>query len=364
MQASPVPADVVSLTDYERHAARTVPAPIWAYVAGAAADGLTRTANRSAWSARDLRARVLKPMQDASTEVTLFGLSLPHPILVAPTAYHRLLHPEGERATALGAAAAGACMVVPTQASIAVEEIAAVTPGPLWFQLYLQPDPEDSLRLVRRAEAAGCRALVVTVDAPITGIRNDEARAGFHLPSGVEAVMLRGMRQAVSRAGPGQSPVFTGLLDTAPGWPEIAALRRLTSLPILLKGITCVEDARLALEHGADGIVVSNHGGRVLDGLPATGEALPEVVAAVAGRLPILVDGGLRRGTDILRARALGADAVLLGLPILAALAIAGPVGVAHAITLLRAELEAAMALTGNRTWSEIGPDTLRPPRP
>lgn len=354
MRQSPVPADVVALADYLRHAEARLPDPIWAYLAGGGADGLTRAENRAAWERIKLRGRVLTDFSGASTRLRLLGLDLDHPILVAPMAFHALAHPEAEAATALGAGAAGAVMVVSTQASRAVEEIAQAAPAPLFFQLYFQTRREDTRALVRRAEAAGCRALVVTVDAPVNGLRNTEQRAGFRLPDGVEAVMLRGMPLPQHRAGPGQSPVFLGLLDHAPRWADILWLRDQTKLPILLKGITSPEDAALALDHGADGIIVSNHGGRTLDTLPATSEILPEIAAEVAGRAPVLVDGGILRGTDILKARALGADAVLVGFPILAALAVAGAVGVAHALTLLRAELEVAMALTGQTSWQGI----------
>lgn len=359
MTQSPVPADVTCLADYERHAAAILPPPIWAYLAGAGADGITQRSNREAWARLKLRGRVLRDLGGASTRLSLLGLDLAHPLIVAPTAFHRLAHPQGEAATALGAGAAEALMVVSTQTSTKIEDIAAAAHGPLWFQLYLQPRRADTERLVRRAEACGCKALVLTVDAPICGIRNDELRAGFRLPEGVEPVLLRDMVQPSHRAGPGQSPVFLGLLDHAPRWEDVLWLRSLTDLPLLLKGITDPQDALLALEHGADGIIVSNHGGRVLDTLPASAELLPEIVAAIRGRVPVLVDGGIRRGTDVLKARALGADAVLLGLPILAALAVAGAVGVVHALTLLRAELEAAMALTGAARWSEVDSNVL-----
>ena len=365
MTGGPIPADAVALADYERHAKARLPAEVWAYVGGAGADGITRAANRSAFDALRLNGRVLADMRGANTRLRLLGADLDHPILLAPTAFHRLLHPEGEAATALGAAATGTGMVVSTQASLPVERIVAASrdaggTAPLWFQLYLQPRREDTLTLIRRAEDAGFTALVVTADASVNGIRNEEARAGFRLPPGVEAVNLRGFAVPSSRAGPGQSPVFMGLLDAAPHWEDIGWLKANTRLPVLLKGIMGAHDAGLALDAGADGVIVSNHGGRTLDTLPASIEVLPEIAEAIAGRVPVLMDGGIRRGTDVLKALALGADAVLIGLPVLCGLAVGGAAGVAHVVTLLRAELEVAMALTGRRDLSAIDRDVIR----
>lgn len=358
-QAGPIPPDAVALADYERHARARLPADVWAYVGGAGADGITRAANRAAFDALRLEGRVLADMRGAHTRLRLLGMDLDHPILVAPTAFHRLLHGEGELATVLGAGAVGSAMVVSCQASVALDRIAAAAHGPLWFQLYMQPRREDTLALVRRAEDAGCRALVVTADAAINGLRNEEARAGFRLPPGVEAVNLRGFAAPASRAGPGQSPVFLGLLDTAPRWSDIAWLKGETRLPVLVKGILSPRDVEPALAAGVDGLIVSNHGGRTLDTLPASIEALPRVAAAVAGRVPVLADGGIRRGTDVLKALALGADAVLTGLPVLCGLAVGGAAGVAHVLTILRTELEVAMTLTGCPTLADIGPGVI-----
>ncbi|MFC6838941.1 alpha-hydroxy acid oxidase [Xanthomonas theicola] len=223
-------------------------------------------------------------------------------------------------------------------------------------QRYLQCERADSVRLLRLAEACGYRAIVVTVDAPVNGIRNAEQRAGF----GVDAVDLRGFRMPRASAGPGQSPVFMGLLDDAPTWQDIRRLRRQTTLPLLLKGIMDGADAQHALDCGIDGIIVSHHGGRTLDTLPASLEGLPDIVQRVAGKVPVLIDGGIRHGTDVVKALALGADAVLIGRPYLYALAVAGPLGVAHLLTLLRAELEVAMTLTSRRTLDEIDAGTIR----
>lgn len=354
MTDKPIPSHVVSLHDYAEQMPSVVSAAVAAYIDGAGADGITRDANRAAWDAMRLEGRVLADLREAETRLTLFGTALDHPLILAPVAFHDLVHPEGEHATALGAAATGTLMTVSTQSGRTLEEIASRSQGRLWFQLYMQPRREDTLRLVRRAEDAGYLALVVTVDAPVNGVRNMEARAGFHLPPGLRAANLDGMARPSVRAEPGRAPTFLGLMDAAPRWEDIVWLRGQTRLPMLLKGIMSPHDARRAVEAGADGVIVSNHGGRALDTLPATAAALPRVAAETAGRVPVLCDGGIRRGTDVLKALALGATAVMVGRPQIHALAVAGAAGVAHMLTLLRAELEVAMALTGRKTLGDI----------
>lgn len=358
----PVPPDIVSAFDYERHARTRLPEDIWAYVAGAGGDGLTQSWNREAFDTLRLTGRVLADMEGASTATSLFGLPLGLPVLLAPVAYQKLVHPDGELAAVLGASAAGVWMCVSTLSSTRIEEIAQAAQTTLLFQLYMLQGREATLRLVRRAEAAGFRALMVTVDAPVNGVRNDEQRAGFRLPAGIGPVNLEDLPGPASRAGPGQSPVFMGLLDHAPIWADIEWLRAQTTLPLLVKGIVSPGDALRAIDAGADGIVVSNHGGRTLDTLPASLDALAAVAAKVDGRVPLLMDGGVRRGTDILKALALGVRAVMVGQPLMHALAVAGPVGVVHLLTILRAELETAMALTGCARIEAIGPDVLWPP--
>lgn len=353
-----IPPDIVSLADYREAAHARIDPAIWAYLDGGGADEHTLNANLSAFSRITLQNRVLQDMRGAHTRLTLFGHQYDHPILIAPTAYHRLAHSEGEHASSLGAAATGTTMIVSAQASMRLEDLAAAPQAPaLWFQLYAQHRREDTLTLIQRAEAAGCHALVLTVDAPVNGIRNHEQRRGFRLPAGIDAVNLLGMAPLPSRMpARGEGPLFgSGLLDHAPRWEDIAWLRTQTTRPLLLKGIMNPLDARQAISEGIDGIIVSNHGGRSLDTLPATIDALPRITEAVHGRIPILVDGGIRRGTDILKALALGAQAVLVGRPILHSLMAAGAPGVAHVIQILRAELEVAMALTGCRTLADIG---------
>ena len=362
-----LPASLVSLRDHETLAHQTLDANALAYFNGGAADEITLNENRQAWQRLRLAPRVLQPLAGGHTRVPLLGRTLAHPILVAPIAHQRLAHPDGERATALAAAALGAGMVLSTQASTPLEDVAGLVlsdanRGPLWFQLYVQPDRTFTRELVQRAEAAGYEALVLTVDAPVSGVRDRERRAGFVLAPGVSAVHLHGLRPTPAiPLQPGQSALFDDLLTHAPTWDDIGWLRSITRLPVVLKGITHPADARLALEHGAAGVVVSNHGGRTLDTMPSTAELLPAVVQAVDGAMPVLVDGGVRRGTDVLKAMALGASAVLVGRPIVHGLANAGAQGVAHVLRLLRDELEVAMALCGCRQLSEAA-SVLYPP--
>ncbi|GAB3369494.1 alpha-hydroxy acid oxidase [Azotobacter armeniacus] len=356
-----IPASIAAVADYEPFARERMSELAWAYMAGGAADELTLRDNCTAFQRLRLRSRALQDLTDGHTRLELFGQRFEQPILLAPVAYQKLAHPEGELATVLAASAVRAGMVVSTQASAALEDIARQAQAPLWFQLYVQPDREFTRELVQRAEAAGYQALVVTVDAPVNGLRNREQRAGFVLPEGVEAVNLHGMRTlppAISRIG--DSVLFGGpLLAAAPTWRDLAWLRSLTHLPVLVKGVMHPEDARRAVAEGIDGIIVSNHGGRTLDTQPATIEVLEEIARAVEGQLPLLLDGGIRRGTDVFKALALGASAVLVGRPYVFGLAAAGAPGVCHVVQLLRAELEVAMALTGCRTLADIGPSLV-----
>lgn len=341
-----IPPHVAALEDYEALARERMSDAAWAYFAGGSGDEWTLRENVTAFGRVPLVPRVLRDLAGANTRVTLFGTELAAPILLAPVAFQKLAHPDGELGTVAAAGALDTAMIVSTQASVALDAIAAEAAAPLWFQLYIQPDRDFTETLVRRAEQAGYRALVVTVDAPVNGLRNREQRAGFALPPGVSAVNLAGMRR-LPPPSPEALLFGTPLMNAAPTWEDLRWLRGLTRLPLLVKGVAAPDDARRALDLGMDGIVVSNHGGRTLDGIPAAVDLLPPVVAAVAGSVPVLVDGGVRRGTDVLRALALGASAVLLGRPYVFALAAAGAPGVAHILRILRAELELAMALTG-----------------
>jgi len=351
-----VPSNIVSLGDHEAWARTRLVDTAWAYFSGGAADEITLRSNKSAWDALLLSPRVLMPLAGGHTRVPLLGHALAHPILLAPVAFQRIAHPDGELATALAAAAQGAGMVLSTQSSVPMEAVAQAMlgkpgHGPLWFQLYMQPDRGVTRALVQRAEAAGFEALVLTVDAPVHGARDRERRVGFRLPAGVRAVHLENPAPPAQAAVP--QSLFNGLLTHAPTWDDVAWLRTQTRLPLLLKGVMHPDDARQGLAAGACGLIVSNHGGRTLDTVPPTAMVLPHIVEAVAGAVPVLVDGGIRRGTDVLKAMVLGASAVLVGRPCVYGLANAGAMGVAHAIRLLRDELEIAMALCGCRTLDQ-----------
>lgn len=357
-----IPPGVVTLADHERHAQTQLDGNAWAYFSGGAGDEITLRANRDAWDQLLLQPRVLRPLAGGHTRVTLLGRTLTHPILLAPVAFQCMAHPDGELATAYAAAAQQAGMVLSTQASILLEDIAQAIGsdplrGPLWFQLYWQRDRASTRELVQRAEQAGFEALVVTVDAATSGARDRERRAGFRLPPGVSAVNLAGLRPAPQPAlQPGQSPLFDSLLVSAPTWDDIAWLQTQTTLPVLLKGVLHPDDARQAAALGLAGVIVSNHGGRTLDTTAASAAVLPRITDAVGGALPVLVDGGIRRGTDVLKALALGASAVLVGRPCVFGLANAGAAGVAHVLRLLRDELEIAMALCGCATLAQASP--------
>lgn len=353
-----IPPQVAALADYEALAREHLSDTAWAYFAGGSGDEWTLRENEAAFQRLKLMPRVLRDLSQADTRTELFGMELAAPVLLAPVAFQKLAHPDGELASAIAAGALDTAMVVSTQASIALEDIAAQAAAPLWFQLYIQPDRAFTEALVRRAETAGYHALVVTVDAPANGLRNREQRAGFALPPGVEAVNLAGMR-SLPPPSPEKLLFGTPLIAAAPSWHDLEWLRGLTSLPILAKGIASPEDARRALDTGLNGIVVSNHGGRMLDGTPAAIDLLPAVVQEVASAAPVLVDGGIRRGADVLRALALGASAVLIGRPYIFALAAVGAPGVAHVLRILRAELELAMALTGCARVASIDQSVL-----
>jgi 4-hydroxymandelate oxidase len=360
-----IPHGIATLADHEALARQHLDDNAWAYFSGGAGDEITLRANRSAWDALPLWPRVLQPLSGGHTRVDLLGRTLAHPILLAPVAFQRLAHPDGELAMAYAAAALGAGIVLSTQASVSLEAVAqAVKPdpgrGPLWFQLYLQHDRGFTQTLAQRAESAGYEALVLTVDAPTSGVRDRERRAGFRLPPGIGPVNLVGLPTPPSpHLQPGQSALFDGLLQHAPTWDDIAWLQSITRLPVLLKGVLHPADARHAVSLGVAGLIISNHGGRTLDTSPSTASVLPRVADAVAGAVPVLVDGGIRRGTDVLKAMALGASAVLVGRPVVWGLANAGAAGVAHVLRLLRDELEIAMALTGCATLADASPALL-----
>lgn len=372
-----IPRDIAAVADYEAYARRQLDDNAWAYLDGAAADELTRVWNRQAFDQLKLMPRVMANVVGGHCRTSLLGREHPSPILLAPIAWQKLFHPDGELATAYAASALNVGMVLSTLANCSIETVAAAGQqggeGPRWFQLYLQPERSLNEELIQRAEAAGYEAIVFTVDAPLNGIRNREQRVGFHLPAGIEAVNLRrplspddqeGFARrkrslAEKRKQRGASTVFDDLMHCAPSWRDLEWLVATTHLPVIIKGILHPDDAVQAVDLGAAGIIVSNHGGRTLDTLPASLDALPAIAQRLHGKVPILLDGGIRRGSDIFKAIALGASAVLIGRAYIYALAAAGPLGIAHVIRLLQDELEATMALCGVASIKQISPSFL-----
>jgi 4-hydroxymandelate oxidase len=351
-----------SLLDFERLAERRLSHMAYEYVAGGAENETTLRENRAAFERLRLHPRVLVDVSGLDTRVTIFGQTLEFPILLAPTAYHKLVHPEGELATVRGARASGATLVVSSFATTSVEDMAREAAGaPLWFQLYAQTDRTFTRDLVSRAEAAGCRALCLTVDSPVVGARNREARSGFALPAGMQRENLKSLGALVAGGAhrPRERQIYSAVLDPRLTWKEVDWLRSVARIPLLLKGVLSPLDAQRAVGAGVDGLIVSNHGGRNLDTVPATLDALPAVAEAVEGRIPLLLDGGVRRGTDVLKALALGARAVLIGRPYLWALAVRGADGVSDVVRILRTELEMAMALSGRATVKDIDRSVL-----
>ncbi|PPK68356.1 alpha-hydroxy acid oxidase [Actinokineospora auranticolor] len=352
--------------DYADLARSCLAADVAGYLNGGAGAEWTLRANESAYSAIPLRPRVLTDVERCATATTLLGADLAAPIGVAPMAYHRLFHPDGEIGTVRAAGAAGALFVASMFASTDLAEIAAAATGPLWLQLYWLRDRGAVLELVGRAAEAGYGALALTVDTPRVARRYRDLRSGFTLPAHARAVNVDAALMATSHvAEAGTSAIERHSLerfDPRITWADLAWLRERTALPLVLKGILTAEDAELAVRHGVDGIIVSNHGGRQLDGVPATIDALPEVVDAVGGGLPVLVDGGVRTGSDVLKALAVGADTVLVGRPVLWGLAHAGTEGAQDVLQTLREELEEAMALTGRPTLAHLDRSVLGTP--
>ncbi len=352
--------------ELEEMARAKVPRATFDYIAGGAEDEVTMRRNREAFGHWVLRPRVLVDVSQRDTSTTVLGQRVSMPILVAPTALHGLVHPEGEVATARGAAAAGTLMVASTLATRSLEEIAAVGPAPRWFQLYIYRDRRVTEALVRRAASAGYRALCLTADTPMAGRRERDERNSFTLPPGLtlrnfETEEMESFPEA--RGGSGLAAYLSEMFDPSVTWRDLKWLRAIAPLPLVLKGVMSAEDATLAVENGAAGVVVSNHGGRQLDATMGTLEALPEVVAAVGGRAEVYADGGFRRGTDVVKAVALGARAVLLGRPVLYGLALAGAEGVRAVLDHLRIELELAMALAGRPSIGALDGTALRPAR-
>lgn len=356
VSATSEPTALVSLADYEAAARQRLPRLAYDYYAGGSYDELTLSENAGAYRRLRLAYRVLRDVSSRSLATEVLGQTVALPVLVAPTAFHRLADEEGEVATARAAAALGTVMILSTLSTRSIEDVCAVG-GAVWFQLYVYRDREATRALVERAEAAGCRALVLTVDAQVWGRRERDARNRFQLPPGLTVANLGGTAMAELPAGvegSGLNAYVASLFDPSLSWEDLGWLASISRLPVVVKGIVRADDARLAVEHGAAAVVVSNHGGRQLDTAPATIDALPAVAEAVDGRIEVLVDGGVRRGTDVVKALALGARAVAVGRPVLWGLAVDGQRGVERVLTLLRDELDTALALCGCCSPAEV----------
>jgi 4-hydroxymandelate oxidase len=334
--------------DFEAAARERLPGMVYDYYAGGAGEEWTLRENRRAFDRWTIRPRVLVDVSKVDASAAVLGEPTSFPIMLAPTAFHRMAHPDGELAVARAAGGTGTVMTLSSISTTSLEDVAeAGRPGPQWFQLYVLRRREIAERLVHRAHDAGYRAIVLTVDAPLLGRRPRDERNQFTLPQGIGLANLAGMALPAPATGSGLFAYFATEIEASLSWADLEWLRSLSPLPLVVKGILRGDDAERAVDAGADAIVVSNHGGRQLDGAPATLDVLPEVVEAVRGRIEVYLDGGVRRGTDVLKALALGARAVLIGRPYLWGLAAGGEAGVRRVIESLRNDLILAMQLAG-----------------
>jgi 4-hydroxymandelate oxidase len=352
----------VSICDLEKLAAQALDPVSLGYYASGAEDELALARNREAFARLRLAAKVLVDVSARDPRTSALGHPIRMPILVGPTAFHRLADEAGELATRRAAAAAGTVMILSTLSNTPVEAVAAAAEGPLWFQLYVYRDREITRRLVERVEAAGCSALFLTVDAPVIGKRERDVVHRFALPEHLTIANMLPEGHGALPSGlrdSGLAAYFASLIDPALTWKDVDWLSSITELPIVIKGITRADDAARARDAGCAGIVVSNHGGRQLDAAPATLDALPVIADEVGGDIEIFVDGGVRRGSDAIKAVALGATAVLVGRPILWGLAAGGEAGAARALEILASELDTAMALCGTPAIESIGADLI-----
>ena len=357
------PSEAVNLFDFEKVANQKLARLARDYYASGAHDEITLRANCDAFRRISLRPRVLVDVSQRSCASSVMGHDVRMPILVAPTAFHGMAHPDGELATAQAAGEAGSIMMLSTLSNTAVEQVVAATTAAVFFQLYVYRDRGVTKALIERAEAAGCKALVLTVDAPVLGTRERDVRNRFHLPSGlrVENLLPAGKSELPPGvAESGLAAYFAELIDPSLCFADLEWLASCSKLPLVVKGVARGDDARRAVDHGAAGVVVSNHGGRQLDTAAATIDMLPDVAAAVGDDAVVLLDGGIRRGTDVLKAIALGARAVLVGRPVLWGLACAGAAGVSRVLELLHHEFDLAMALCGCPRVSDISRDLIQ----
>lgn len=354
-----IPADILAAADYEQRAAAHLHPATLAWLAGGSGTEQTLRANRDSFASLHILPRLLNAFGSASTRLELCGTPLEHPALLAPLGHQRLLHPEAERATARAAQATATGYIASTVTSLSLEEIAEATSGPKWFQLYWQPRRADTSSLLRRAEAAGYQAIVLTLDAPVQPVSRRAQLAGFRMPSTAPANLAAHSPMPQVALEPGQSLLLHGMMSEAPQWDDLHWLVEQSRLPVLIKGVMRGDDALRLRAMGVAGQIVSNHGGRALDGAPASLQALPALRSALGDEYPLLLDGGVRSGTDVFKALAMGADAILIGRLQGYALATAGALGVAHMLKLIKDELELCMALAGTPTLNDIRPDCL-----
>ncbi len=356
-------ASVLTLDDFEQLATKYLTHPAYEYVAGGAGAGITMAENRAAFNRIQLNPRVLIDASRIDTTLEIFGRSYDFPILLAPAGYHKLVHQDGEIETAKGANLAEATLVAATFSNVTFEAISAVAKRPLWFQIYIQTDRGFTKDLIQRAISAGCEAICVTVDVPVNGPRDRELRAGFQLPPGVERANLASLGNLMASAAhrPSGRNIYSATHGPDATWKDIDWLRSIVPVKLLLKGVLHPADAELAVKAGCDGLIVSNHGGRSLDTVPASIDALPAIAERIGGRVPLLLDGGVRRGIDVFKALARGATAVLIGRSYLYALAVGAAPGIARAVEILRTELEMTMGLIGCVNLAQISKDFLLP---
>ncbi len=352
---------VLTLDEFETIAERYLSEMAYAYVIGGGGSEITLAENRAAFNRIRLNPRVLVDLSGIDTTLRLFDRTYPFPILLAPTGYHKLMHPEGEMATVEGANRSEATVVASIFSSVAFETMSALAQRPPWFQLYIQKDRGFTKEIIERVLAAGCEAICVTVDAPIHGPRDRESRAGFRLPAGVERANLTKLGRDFTSAAdrPTGRHIYSATHTYDATWHDIDWLRSIVPVRLLLKGVLHPADAELAFRAGCDAVIVSNHGGRALDTVAATIDALPAIVERMDGRMPLLLDGGVRRGIDVFKALARGAAAVLIGRPYIYGLAVGGADGVARVVEILRTELEMTMGLTGCPRLSDISKEFL-----
>lgn len=367
---SSIPQEIVAVADYQAPALARLSELAALYLQQGVADEVTLRENCAALARIRLQNKIvqhdLQRLNAGHTRLKLFGHEYQHPLFLAPVSYQALFHPQAEIASAWGAAAMAAPMLVSSLATRSLEEIAAAAASPLWLQLYLQNDWSVTCDLIARAENLGYQALVLTVDTVLNGVRNREQRAGFALPPQVRAVNLPIL--PIMPIDPAPQPSSGGLIfgrlpqriaQALPNWDTIELLLKTTRLPLILKGVLSVSDALRARELGVAGLIISNHGGRSQDGLVATIDALPPIAQAVGQDMALLLDGGIRRGSDVFKALALGAHAVCIGRPYIWGLATAGALGVAHVLRILREELEMQMVMNGCTGLDEIRPDFI-----